>query len=295
MDFSTTDSDSQEDNIESESVNEQKIIISNPPKRARKELLTPRLAAALDKCKVSERDSLHLIMAFMEAVSLDPSTFVINRTSIRRQRSYFRKVYTEKIKENFSKLNTQVMTLHWDTKLLNNLTGEPVERLSIIGTSTNIEQLLGVPEIPDATGNEIASALYDTLKVWNLKENVQAFCFDTTAANTGRLKGACTILEQKLEREVLYFGCRHHVFEIILAAVFTKCKFEVSGPDIPLFKRFKSNWSEINTENFVPGISSPKIQNIFKDKNEILTSLTTAISKTMPRDDYRELLDLSII
>lgn len=28
--------------------------------------------------KISERDGLHLIMAFMEAVSLDPFTFVIN-------------------------------------------------------------------------------------------------------------------------------------------------------------------------------------------------------------------------
>lgn len=38
-----------------------------------------------------------------------------------------------------------------------------------------------------------------------LKENVQAFGFDTTASNTGRLKGAGIILEQNLERDILYF------------------------------------------------------------------------------------------
>jgi len=232
----------------------------------------------------------------MEAVSLDPSNYVINRTSIRNQRNIFRKKYTEKIKENFSKLNTQVITVHWDTKLLHDITGRPVERLSIIGTSTNIEQLLGVPEIPAATGNEVASAIYDTLEDWNLIENVQAFGFDTTALNTGRLKGACTILEQKLERDVLYFGCRHHVFEIILAAVFTKCKFTVSGPDIPLFKRFQASWSKINTQNFVPGIYSTEVQEVFKNNlDDILMSLKIAISKKLPREDYRELLDLSII
>jgi len=296
VNFEITNSDSQEDNSENEYIQEQETNISNPQKRARKQLLTPRLAAALDKCKISERDCLHLIMAFMEAVSLDPSNYVINRTSIRNQRNIFRKKYTEKIKENFSKLNAQVITVHWDTKLLHDITGRPVERLSIIGTSTNIEQLLGVPEIPAATGNEVASAIYDTLEDWNLIENVQAFSFDTTASNTGRLKGACTILEQKLERDVLYFGCRHHVFEIILAAVFTKCKFTVSGPDIPLFKRFQASWSKINTQNFVPGINSTGVREVFKNNlDDILMSLKIAISKKLPREDYRELLDLSII
>lgn len=214
----------------------------------------------------------------MEAVSLDPSNCVINRTSIRNQRNIFRKKYTKKIKENFSKLNTQVITVHWDTKLLHDITGRPVERLSIIGTSTNIKQLLGVPEIPAATGNEVASAIYDTLEDWNLIENVQAFDFDTTASNTGRLKRACTILEQKLERDVLYFGCRHHVFKIILAAVFTKCKFTVSGPDIQLFKRFQASWSKINTQNFVPGINSTEVQEVFKNNlDDILMSLKIAI------------------
>lgn len=160
MNLDTTNSDSEEDNSQNESVQEQETNISNPTKRARKQLLTPRLAAALDKCKISERDCLHLIMAFMEAVSLDPLTYFINRTSIRNQRNIFRKIYTEKIKENFSKLNAQVITVHWDTKLQYDLTGRPVERLSIIGTSTNIEQLLGVPEIPAATGNEVASATH---------------------------------------------------------------------------------------------------------------------------------------
>jgi len=153
-------------------------------------------------------------------------------------------------------LNTQIITIHWDTKLLNDLTGKPVEKLSIIWTSTNIEQLQGVPEILAATGNEVVSAIFDTWEDWNLIENVQAFGFDTTASNTGRLKGACIILEQKLDRDVLYFGCRHNVFEIILVTVFTKCKFTVSGPDIPLFKRFQASWSKINTQNFAPGINS---------------------------------------
>jgi len=87
--FEITNSDSQEDNSENEYIQEQETNISNPPKRARKQLLTPRLAAALDKCNNMCTNCLHLIMAFMEAVSLDPSNYVINRTSIRNQRNIF--------------------------------------------------------------------------------------------------------------------------------------------------------------------------------------------------------------
>lgn len=83
----------EEYNSENESVQEQETNILNPSKIARKQLLIPRLASALDKCKTSERHGIHLIMAFMEAVSLDPSTYVINRTSIRNQRNIFRKIY----------------------------------------------------------------------------------------------------------------------------------------------------------------------------------------------------------
>jgi len=38
------------------------------------------------------------------------------------------------------------------------------------------------------TGNEFASAIYDTLGDSNLIKNVQAFGLDITASNSGRLK-----------------------------------------------------------------------------------------------------------
>lgn len=90
---------------------------------------------------------------------------IIYRTSIINQRYYLRNIYFKKIKENFSKLNTEIITiLRWETKLLHELTGKPVDRLAIISTGTNIEQILGISDIPAANGNEIASAIYETLK-----------------------------------------------------------------------------------------------------------------------------------
>lgn len=67
--------------------------------------------------------------------------------------------------------------------------------------------------------------------------------FDTTASYFGRLKGACVLLERKLGRNVLFLACRHHIFEIMLQAVFIEAKFAPSsGPDVALFKRFVNNW-----------------------------------------------------
>jgi hypothetical protein len=106
---------------------------------------------------------------------------------------------------------------------------------------------LGVPEVLAGTVLEISSAVFDTLESWGLLDKTQAFVFDTTASNTGRYNGACKLLENKLNRDIIYFGCRHHIVEIILADIFKKCKISpMTGPDIPLFKLFKKKWDTIN-------------------------------------------------
>ena len=200
------------------------------------------MAAVLDKCQISERDSTHLLIAFLEAASLDPNKYIINRTSIRESRANYREHYERKVTEAFHTLNVKFVSIHWDTKLLESAIGKRVDRLSIIATAPGVEQLLGVPGISNGTGLEISSEVFDTIENWNLSDRVQAFVFDTTASNTGRLNGACTLLEQRLGRNILFLGCRHHIFEIVLNAVFNKLKVTpMSGPDIPLFKRFKKN------------------------------------------------------
>jgi hypothetical protein len=195
-------------------------------KRARFEIITPRLSAALDKCKISDRDAVHLLTACVEAISLNPLDFVINRTSIRRSRQHFRELKSSSIKSKFFDLNLNFLTIHWDSKLLPDITGKTeVDRLPIIATGPDTVQLLGVPELSAGTGYEVSSAVYDTLEDWSLLHKVQAFVFDTTASNTGRLNGACVLLEHKLDRDILYLACRHHILETILQSVFVLSKF----------------------------------------------------------------------
>jgi len=129
-----------------------------------------------------------------------------------------------------------------------------VDRLPVIISHNGIDQILGVPELRSGTGENQATAVYQELENWGLIENVQALCCDTTASNTGRLKGACILLEHKLECDIPYLPCRNHMFEVVL-----RCAFEIkidiaSEPDVPIFKRFQKSWPNIDVKNFHIGM-----------------------------------------
>lgn len=64
-----------------------------------------------------------------------------------------------------------------------------------------------------------------------------------------------------LGQKLLYFPCRHHIFEIILSAVFARGEGSTTSPDIPVFKRFQREWKNIDTNIFETGIADQLILN----------------------------------
>lgn len=70
-------------------------------KRGRKNLITPKLVAALDRCQLSIRDSVYILNAVVEALGLSSDDFCINKSSIQRIRTETRKSRAEAIKSNF--------------------------------------------------------------------------------------------------------------------------------------------------------------------------------------------------
>lgn len=265
-------------------------------KRPSKEILTPRLAAVLDKLKLSSRDTVHMLIAVLDAVGLNSSEYVINRTSIHQQRDAFRKANSTRIGLKLQS-NTQPLTIHWDTKLLSGISGKNEDRLSIIATAPDFEQIINIPDIPAGTGVEIASAVYDSLEEYQVLDRIEAFVFDTTALNTGKFKGACNILEKKIRRDILFLGCRHHVFEIILAAVFNETKIcSSTGPEVSLFKKFKKQWSNVKKDEYMTGLAIPRIKEIVGDDcAKILDFANIKVKEDFPRNDYKEFLELIII
>lgn len=76
----------------------QSFIMPLKNKRCRKEIMTSRLASALDKCKVSDRDAVHLLIACAEVFNVNVNDYAINRSSIKRSRESFRYQISSEIK-----------------------------------------------------------------------------------------------------------------------------------------------------------------------------------------------------
>ena len=98
-----------------------------------------------------------------------------------------------------------------------------------------MEKLLCVPKLHAGTGEAAATAVFECLEDWGVSDRVIGMCFDTTSANTGDVKGACTLLQQKMERNLFSFACRHHVQELLVEKAFASCLGPSSGPEINLF------------------------------------------------------------
>lgn len=121
-------------------------------------------------------------------------------------------------------------------------------------------------------------------------------CFDTTSSNTGQISGACTLLQQLLGKDLLSFACRHHVMELLTGDAYEACLGSASGPEVLLFKRFKSHWAFIDVASFEPGVNDDSIAQVFTDtKDDILKFAACQLQEQHHRDDYREFLELATI
>lgn len=69
-------------------------------RRGYKQCFTERVLSALDKCKVTDRDAVGIMIAAAEAFGRDPQQYTINRTSLRRCRRSNRENMLSYVKDN---------------------------------------------------------------------------------------------------------------------------------------------------------------------------------------------------
>ncbi|KAG0711531.1 putative 39S ribosomal protein L24, mitochondrial [Chionoecetes opilio] len=173
--------------------------------------------------------------------------------------------------------------------------GTRAERLAILVTGEGVEKLLGVPKLHSGTGDAAATAVLEALEDWGVQERVVAMCFDTTSANTGAINGACTILQQKIGRPLVSLACRHHVHELVLEKAFSTCLGSSSGPEITIFSRFKDYWSYINQSAINPPTNEDLPETLVSKRDDLIQGLKRLLQTKQPRDDYKELAELSIL
>lgn len=268
-------------------------------KKRKIKLNSPNLMSALDRTKISDRSATFAIAATAQTVGINMSEITLSRSTLRRQRAEFRAQFSMDLKHNFDPDGPLVV--HWDGKLLADISGEKVEvdRLPILVTGNDVEKLLGVPKLPVGTGKAIAKAVFDTLNDWKITHKIQGMCFDTTSCNTGIHIGACKLLEQKIGKQLLSLACRHHIYEIVVGDVFSVVFGPSSGPCVLMFKRFQSQWNFIDKSSFkCPEQTIELSENWKKLKEnaiEFAKHYLTVESKTLPRNDYREFLELTLI
>ena len=115
-----------------------------------------------------------------------------------------------------------------------------------------------------------------------------ALVFDTTASNSGWKNGAAKILEELLGRKVFYNACRHHVYELVVGAVW-KCLFgkTTTGPENTFFNQFKSRWPSIDKTEAFKVLEVPSA--LHKQKLRVLEELSALVDKhNFVRDDYKQ-------
>ena len=272
---------------------------SKQRKRRPLPVVAAELGAALDRANVSNRSATFLLAETARSLHHDISTFALNPESIRTARMKFRQQTAFAQKTTFDPSIPPVV--HWDGKMLPDITGhEKVDRLPVLVSGYQVEQLLGVPKLPNGTGEATSNAIITMIQQWQMESQVKGMCFDTTASNTGRKNGACGEIETRLGKNLLYLACRHHVHEIVVGDVFKECFGPSSGPEIGLFKRFREYWPRIDRSQFQTAQDDhfcvEAITKLADLKDRVVTFAKEVLQTSQQtRDDYRELLELTVL
>ena len=274
------DTDDEDASVPGPSTSEQNQVVF---KRARTNIITPQLAAALDRAQVTDRAAALILTEAANSLNCSPADININRSSIRRQRKLCRARFAASIKNDFSV--DVPLVVHWDGKLLQDLTGKKhVDRLPILVSGYGVNKLLGVPKLVGGTGENTANAVSGALHEWGVADRVVAMCFDTTSSNTGHRTGACVLLEQNLGRDFLHLACRHHVMELILAAAFQAVMGSTSGPQVLLFKRFQAKWEYIDQSTFQNCMTDREVEaKVQSTRDDMLAFFRDQLDNEQPR------------
>ena len=125
-----------------------------------KNFITPKWVAELHRCQLSVRDSVFIIEATIEALGHNTDDFSIRKSLIHRIRTEMRRERAEAIKVIFQNNIPDEVTVHWNGKLFMALDSRKSkeERLPIVISYDDNEQLIAVPKLDSSSGSEQSQA-----------------------------------------------------------------------------------------------------------------------------------------
>ena len=169
-----------------------------------------------------------------------------------------------------------------------------MNRLAVVAVQEEENQLLCIAKTENSTGKVEADAVKEAIDNWGISDGVIACGFDTTSSNTGINIGGCVLLQQLLNRQLLWLACRHHIPELILKAAFQRLFGKTKGPVEVLFSKLKSSWKSLDLSN----LSYPPTPACYRSAVDSLLEFLD--DRLLPdnldhltRGDYKEFLELA--
>jgi hypothetical protein len=108
-------------------------------------------------------------------------------------------------------------------------------------------------------------------------------------------------VEKHLGRKLFYLACRHHVHELVLREVWEMPFGKDQGPTYTPFQKLQSTWDKLDmtskTSFSILPVNGATMQDQRKKMCRLLMDIVTGHAEkvSLPRDDYKELIELSLI
>ena len=189
-----------------------------------------------DRLNLSNRQKAMMAAACVKACGGKIEETNISYSTACRQGKKVRMETADAIKNSFSAPENSI--IHWNGKILKLEAGKSSERCCVYITGASEEKcqkLLGVPDISNGTGEAQKEAVMDLLKDWDISDRFKGQVFDTTSSNSGARSGACVLIEQMLDRAILWLPCRHHIYELHIKHASIAVTGETKDPGVQLF------------------------------------------------------------
>jgi hypothetical protein len=124
----------------------------------------PLFVASLDRTKTTLREAMHIVTPALQAVGVNVDELTLSATSMHRSRKLKRLEINENLRQTFSP--SVPLIVHFDNKLLPDISGVTLERVPVVVSGMNIEKILGIPKLPSATGFDMGNAVIRLIREW---------------------------------------------------------------------------------------------------------------------------------
>ena len=177
------------------------------------------LACTSTTTKTSIRQELKLPAALIKAGGGDINKLSQSVSTIYRQRKHAVTETADTIRKRIRKSTDEFLVVHVDGKIIQLISGTVPDRFAICISIPNQTsgQFLASPGLACGTGENMAHALHDCLAENEIVDKDEAGVFDTTSSNSGKWRASVVVLlEELLQRVLLWLACRHHVSELCI-------------------------------------------------------------------------------